>query len=272
MLVSWIITARLPPLIKNHQNYLKFTSIGIMTIVLLLSVRTVLRNHVWKDNFTLFTSDVLVSENSIKCNVAAGGEWMKKADTETDSVKKDRMYKSAFTYLEKAIQLYPKATNGYILYGNAFATYRKEPKMAIDQYLKVLAYDPYETNAYGNTVKVLNSIDNAKETDYKISVYNKLLIIQSDNSEVNYHLGKLYGQYKNNLDSSAFLLERSINLDPGNVSAYKDLGIVYSLQGNFQKALTTLYMAQKLAPDDQFIRQNILTTTKIMKVSEKKKL
>ncbi|MCX6278196.1 MAG: hypothetical protein NT004_08870 [Bacteroidetes bacterium] len=264
LILAWFVMVKLPMLIKDKIRYSKVAAVILLTVILLFSLRTVLRNEVWKDNFTLFTSDVLVSRNSVKCNIAAGGELMKKAETETDSIKKQKMYQLSFSYLEKAIGLYPKATNGLILYGNAIATHRKDLKLAITQYLKVLAYNPYEDNAFGNTLKVLNSIDNAQESDYKISIYSRLFAINPNNSDVNYSLGKIYGQYKGNLDTASYFLERSIQFSPDYLPAYKDLGIVYSLKRNYQKALSTFSQAQKFAPNDQEIKKNITTTLQIM--------
>jgi tetratricopeptide (TPR) repeat protein len=180
------------------------------------------------------------------------------------------MYETAIGYLEKAINLYPKATNGYILYGNALAVHRKDLKGAVEQYLKVLSYAPFETNAYNNALKVLNSVDNSKETDYKLEVYTRLFSINPENSEVNYYLGKLNGQFKGNLDTSAYFLERTLRFTPDNVAAYKDLGIVYSLSGKYTEALAVFSRALKLAPDDQMLRQNYLISRQAMQSNPKK--
>jgi len=270
ILVAWFITVKLPSVFPDHVKCTKITILSLLTVVLVFSFRTVSRNEVWKNNFTLFTSDVLIARNSIKCNIAAGGEWMKKAETESDSNLKAKMYQMSFNYLEKAIGEYPKATNGLLLYGNAIATYKKDYKMAIEQYLKILEYNPYEKNAFGNTLKVLNSIDNAKEAAYKLSIYSRLFSINTENSDVNYYLGKIFGQYMGNLDTASYFLERSLKISPEYMPAYKDLGIVYSLKGNYQMALSTFSKAQKLSPDDQEIRRNIITTFQIMQKTSKK--
>lgn len=271
MAFTYLLTVKVPPYFQSQKHFEKISLVMLITILLLFSIRTITRNEVWKDNFTLFTRDVLVASNSIKCNIAAGGEWMKIAEKETDSVNRILIYEKSLGYLEKAISLYPKATNGLILYGNALATYKKNPKQAIDQYLKVLDYNPNEKHALGNILKVLNSIDNAKELDFKIAVYAQLWKFNPNDYDVNYTLGKLYGQFKGNLDSSTYFLERSLSLAPDNVAAYKDLGIVYSLKGDFQKALETFSKANGLAPDDRSVLQNIMITKRLMQQREKNK-
>ena len=57
-------------------------------MVLLLvgySAKTITRNPIWHNNFTLFTHDVQYSTNSAKLQTAAGGELIAEADR-TDSV------------------------------------------------------------------------------------------------------------------------------------------------------------------------------------------
>jgi tetratricopeptide (TPR) repeat protein len=142
--------------------------------------------------------------------------------------------------------------------------YKQDHKKAIEQYFKVLDFDPYNRNAYTNSILVLGSIDNTRETAYKISALKHLYAINPDNADVNYNLGKMYGQFLGNTDSSCYFLERSISLNSGNISAYKDLGIVYSMRGEYNKALDVFSRAQKLDPSDQQVRQNIMITNQIM--------
>jgi len=233
-------------------------------VLLIFTIRTFVRNSAWKDNFTLFTTDVKVSANSVKCNVSAGGDYQKKAALETDTAKKAEYYRLSLNYLERAISIYPNAGNGLLLYGNGLSLYKKEHKLAIVQYLKILDFDPYNQNAFSNTLQVLNSIDSKLEPDYKISVLKQLFAKNPENADVNYNLGKLYGQFKGNPDSACYFLERSINLNPTNISVHKDLGIVYSMKGEYTKALDIFSRAGKLDPSDNQIRQNIQITLHLM--------
>jgi len=269
LIIAFLISEELPLIIKNDTSYKNFASGLLLVILILFTIRTYTRNWVWKDNFTLFTTDVLVSENSIKCNVSAGGDYQKQAGLETDPAKQSEDYQHSIEYLEKAIRIYPKALNGLILYGNVLSLYKRDHKQAIVQYLKALDLDPYNKSAFTNTIKVLGSLDNSMETDYKLRILKYLNAIIPDNSEVNYSLGKLYGQFKGNLDSSSYFLERSLNLNSANIAAYKDLGIVYSMKGEYTKALDVFSRAQKLDPSDEEIRQNILITHQIMEHKRK---
>ncbi|MDP1623763.1 MAG: tetratricopeptide repeat protein [Bacteroidales bacterium] len=269
IIVACLISDKLFRVIKK-EGLFKQLATGILLITLMLfTIKTYTRNKAWKDNFTLFTTDVLVSENSVKCNISAGGDYQKKAGTETDPAKQAEYYGLSMQYLEKAIKIYPKAINGLVLYGNGLTLYKKDYKGAIEQYFKVLAFDPFNKNAYTNTLQVLGSLDNGMESDYKVRILKQLYAINPENPDVNYILGKLYGQFRGNLDSASYFLERSINFNSGNIAVFKDLGIVYSMKGEYAKALDVFSRAQKLDPSDQQIRQNIQVTYNIM--NQKKK-
>jgi len=264
LILGSLITQRLPAVIKNGLLFKQVTSVLMVVILALFTLRTVTRNRAWKDNFTLFTTDVLVSENSVKCNISAGGDYQKKAESEADPVKKAGDYQLSMKYLEKALSIYPNAVNGLVLYGNVLTLYKKEYKQAIRQYMKVLDLEPFNKNAYSNTLQVLGSLDNGRESYYKIDVYKHLYSLNPENPDVNYNLGKIYGQYRGNLDSACYFLERAIRLDPANLGVYKDLGIVYSMRGEYNKALEIFSKAQKLDPSDLQVRQNMQITLQIM--------
>lgn len=266
----YIIWYKIPVRIENKKVYYKVSVLFILLVLVLFSGRTITRNVVWKNNFTLFTSDVRVSENSIKCNIAAGGEWMNEADKQKDSLKRAQYYDLSLAYLQKAVGIYSKATNGLVLYGNALAKYKKDYKAAIAKYMQVLSYDPYEPNAFKNVLVVLNSLEDKKESAYKISVYKELMTINPNQAEVSYSVGKLYGQFLGNLDSSRYYLEKAYYLDSENSVICRDLGVVYGFLKDYQKSLTFLNKAHQLAPGDPSITANLGLTQKLLMQSKLK--
>ncbi|MCX6304736.1 MAG: DUF1736 domain-containing protein [Bacteroidetes bacterium] len=264
IIIAYLVADKLPLLLNKGTSYKNVATGMLLVVLVLFTFQTYSRNKAWKDDFTLFTTDVLVSENSIKCNISAGGDYQKKAGLETDPVKQADDYQHSVTYLEKALSIYPKAVNGLVLYGNVLALYKKDYKQSIVQYLKVLEVDPYNKNAFSNALQVLGSLESSRESAYKVGILKQLNSIDPNNADVNYNLGKIYGQFRGNLDSASYFLERSISLNPGSIAAYKDLGIVYSMKGEYTKALNIFSRGQKIDPSDQQIRQNIQITNQMM--------
>ena len=269
-IISYFLINISPKLVKSSKKSSEIILILFLVILLPYTLKTITRNFVWRSDFTLFSSDVLISENSLKCNTSAGGKFLEKAQLDQSPEEKEHDFGLAFKYLSKAISIYPYNNNSLILYGNALVFHGNDYKGAIDQYMKVLSFDPYDKNAFGNLIKVMAAVDDAKETDYKLSVFLKLNKMNSDNPDLNSLLGKLYGQYKGKLDSAAFYLEKASKLAPSNSAAFKDLGIVYGLQKHYDKALQAFQTALKLDPNDAQIQQNISITYGFIKHSNLK--
>ncbi|MFO7789103.1 MAG: hypothetical protein R6V32_00895, partial [Bacteroidales bacterium] len=74
-------------------------TIGVLLVIVmgLYSVKTIARNQAWKDDFTLFTTDVQTSDRSAKSNTSAGGKLLEKAKTLKDKQKADE-------YVDQAIE------------------------------------------------------------------------------------------------------------------------------------------------------------------------
>ena len=73
LIVGWwlylLATSKAPALQK--------TAVGVTAVIcLLFGIKTFTRNFTWKDDFTLFLTDVKTSDNSIKCNISAGGSCL----------------------------------------------------------------------------------------------------------------------------------------------------------------------------------------------------
>ena len=89
-------------------------------IALAFSVKTIVRNQVWVNDFTLFTTDVKTSSKSAKVLNAAGGALQTEAAKEKDPNKKKKMLEQAIVYLNEAVKIHPGYKNAYLLLGNTY--------------------------------------------------------------------------------------------------------------------------------------------------------
>ena len=184
---------------------------------------------------------------------------------------KEKYFRSAVKYLERGLEIYPENRNCLLLLGNAKALYEKDFKGAIRLYFQMMEIGGEDQNAISNTMQMLDNIDNAAETGFKIKILKQLDSIQSGNDRVNYFLGKLYGQFRGNLDSAEYYLNRSIMANPSFPDPYKDLGVIYGIRGNFEKAAEVLKKAADLDPEDQKVRENLALTRKIIEQQKRGK-
>ena len=264
LLMAYILVDVLPKYIKPVKLRPTLMQGLVLLILVPFGIKTFARNFAWKDDFTLFTTDVKISENSLKCTTSAGGKYMEKAQTDQSPIEKEKDFQLAIKYLNKAISIYPYNNNSLVLLGNALVFYKSDYKGAISQYMRVLQFDPYDKNAYSNLFKVMAMLNDGTETDYKMGILQGINKINADNPEANYLMGKLYGQYKGKLDSAEYFLVKATRLSPENPLPYKDLGIVYGMLKNYGGALQSFQAALKLDPTDAQVKQNIEITNHLI--------
>lgn len=103
-----------------------------------------------------------------------------------------------------------------------------------------------------------DSLRKTSQLDQAELVYKSLLGAQEQNKSgpVWYGLGKVAIE-RGDLKSAVTRLEKSIQVDPLNINAYSDLGLVYLLEGQKEPAYNTLMKANQLASGDTKIMANL---------------
>src|SRR5690606_16850421 len=147
VLLVWKFSAR-----KNENPAYEKIRPGLILvtlIVLAFGVKTIARNFVWKDNYTLFTTDVETSVRSAKLQNAAAGELISKATKMEDEAARRPILLKAKEHLLKALEVHPNYKNAYLLLGNA-SNYLEEYEQAIDLYQTALQLDPAYKDAINN--------------------------------------------------------------------------------------------------------------------------
>jgi len=243
---------------KDHKRVLTILQRSVLLLFLIgFSLLTISRNRAWKDDFTLFTTDVLVSENSTKCNTSAGGQLIERAQTIEDSAMKQAMFDRAISYLQKALDIYPGNKSSLLLLGNASVYAHQDIKGALDYYLTILRMDPAHKDAMTNALKVLKLIDSRKDAAYQVDIANKLRTFNPAGGELNYFLGVLYARYMGNIDTALYYMHIAEPANLNNAGFYKDLGVIYAIRGDFSEATSTFEKALSLDPNDQAVKQNL---------------
>ncbi len=205
----------------------KTLAFGVLGLILIMySVKTIARNRVWKNDYTLFTTDVKVSSNSAKALNAAGGSLVDAAFKEKNSVKKRKMLNQAIKYLNKAVTIHPKYKNAYLILGNA-NYFLKNYDRAITAYNKALNLSPNYNDAKKN-----------------------LAITYRD-------AGKYYGEKKHDLKKALKYLEKALGLDENDYETIRLYGVANAMAGNKLKALNQFKKALKLKPGNAGANLNL---------------
>ncbi len=205
---------------------LKILAIGIC---ILLSVKTFVRNFAWKDNYTLFTTDISTSENSAKLQCSVGGETLEKMRNEPNENIRSSGINEAIGHLKKSLVIHPTYKNPPLLLGNAYY-YLNNQDSAIYWYKQALQFDP----------------------NFKDAKQNLALAYRE--------AGKAAGQ-KQNIAKSIELLNQSLSINPNDGETYSYLGTAYGLAGQLPNCITALEKALAIRVNEND-KNNLITAYK----------
>lgn len=232
-------------------------------ICLLFGIKTFTRNFTWKDDYTLFLTDVKTSENSIKCNISAGGSslqlWKKH--------HKERDKRNAYNYLDKALQLDNNALNAYLLlselaylderpdlaYQAAHNATLIDPENPQGQYLLSLATQLQKSHE----IDPVNELLNQGKVDDAWREINKILEKDPDNIMAKNVKGNVLGRGYGRLDEALLIFKEIVETDPNFASAWENMGICYALKKDFDNAERCLLHALELSPDNDNVKLNL---------------
>ena len=224
----------------------------IMVIyVALLSFKTISRNVVWKNDFTLFTTDVNTSPNSAKVRNAAGGAMIAKSIEITNSEQQQELLDNAIIHLNEATSIHPKYKEAHFLKGNAFA-YLNNYDAAILSYEKALEINPYYDPAIQNLNSVLRSAATyfgSQKGDFNRSLEYLTKAHQNNPTEFETLslLGTAWGSSGNHEKAIQFF-ELAIQQKPNVATTYVNLGIALSNAGKPEDANLQFTKALELDP------------------------
>jgi len=212
-------------------------SLGVASVlVLLYSFKTVDRNFAWETDETLALTDIKVSSESAKCNMAAGLAKIDLSKEEKSEAKKKILLLEGVKYLRRSLEIYPTYFPPMILSGNAYSML-KEYKTAYSFYENCLRMSPRDNNTLQNLEYVAQEA--TADGQFEIAKDAMLLYLKyrEGNAGINEKLGELYGK---NLQQPAIglpYLIRANELNPNDDGIVQKIGVAYALSGNNNEAI-----------------------------------
>jgi tetratricopeptide (TPR) repeat protein len=258
IIVAWFIHYIIEKELLKQRNL----EIALGVIFLLLSIKTISRNTVWKDDFTLFTNDVEISKNSAKSNTSAGGLLMEEAIKPKNKEIKNEYLDRSIQYLHRAVKIHPTYVDALILLGNAKWERYASVDSAFKYYELVLKrypkFDKVYINLFDSEIKV--EFEKGERADQNLEILNTVKKYDPENYKVNYYLGRNYGRFKNDLKTSKHYFEKALSIDSTQIEIYKDLGVVYGMSKEFDKSAHALTKAISIDPKDPALKMNLVMT------------
>lgn len=260
----FIMAIFLSPLL-NNKKYSKISLLVLLLVVISYSAKTITRNTAWKDDLTLFTTDVKTSFNSAKSTCSAGGKLLEAAKANNVPDEKNLQLEQSLYYLRQSIRIYPEYTEANLLLGNCHFEFDNFDS-TLYYYKKVLQRAPMHEQALQNLQIVLNKIN---DTDTKLAYLLDFYAINSVDYNINYKLGQTFGKEKGDIGKAVFYLERAVKIDPNKKESLKDLGVAYGMSGKLDDAIAMLKKALQIDPNDYQTYINIgITLQRLGKMEE----
>ncbi len=219
-------------------------AIFLILVSAAFSVKTVLRNADWKDNTTLFLTDIKVSPNSAKIQAAVASVLEDEAKEKRDPARRQRLMDEAIGHFKKALEIYPEHSLAWFGLGNLLSGLGKERAAeAIQCYRHVLALEPEKAVAYRNlalNAEQLGDYETALEGIRRYRSF-KPADVEAGLRESNYLAQS--GQ----IEQAASVREELVRANPRNAQLWSDTAMFFANRAhNYPKAVEYLHQAMQL--------------------------
>ena len=155
IIISRFIKPEAPDKIISNFNsftseYIKPLSV-VLVIVIFFGIKTIARNAEWKNNYTLYTTDVKKVPDSAHMlfylsNYITSDEYLA---TLPDSAARNKSYREAQGYLTRSVTIYPQYADGYQRRGYIYNKLG-DPVKAENDYKAALQANPTHPIVYNN--------------------------------------------------------------------------------------------------------------------------
>ena len=196
-----------------------------LVVFVLYSGKTISRNTAWKNDYTLFTTDIEHSPHSAKLNNAVSGVMQDEVKRLPDVFQRLSMLEQARQHSITAVGLHPTYHSAWLLLGNANVMLCENALQRLDQ-------------TTGNDRNVLVQQAMAYN-DQGLAAYDEVVRWKPDHKSIQQNFGvayrtrgKLLGQYMGDLNKSIAALERAIGYLPEDSEARRLIGVAYGILGS----------------------------------------
>ncbi len=205
---------------------------GVVTAA--YGAKTVSRNVVWKNNWTLFTNDVKLAPNSTRTHYYLGNYMTRPENIGVDPADTARMHAvldSGIVELKRAVEIFPGFCDVYKQLGVAYGK-KGESRTAFDYYKQAIECNPTDAPAHSNIGTIYFELG---EYQQALNAFKKAVQLDPNYTEALVNLGSSYGMLQQ-YDQALHYLHKCIRTDPGYTEAYFFLGITYRFKGDQQNA------------------------------------
>jgi tetratricopeptide (TPR) repeat protein len=244
--------------IKREMSFPEFVNnkvvLGLVVVLCLaFAGLTYARNADWKDNYTLFKTDLSRMPENTRLNYYYGNELAENTfHEEKDTVKQKEILHESIACLNKSLAIYPKYTDAYTELGTAYLNLRQYDSAAMN-FKIAISQSPYQSIAANNLGTVYLRTNQIPEA---IEAYKLAIKIKADFVQAYCNLGSCYMRVKK-FDSAIFSLNQCLAIDPGYTEAYMQLGLAYYFDNKFEQSEPFFKKVLEMTPTDVNAANNL---------------
>ena len=273
---------------KSRPNRDQLLLIVSAAITLFFVARTVIRNPAWKDNLTLFTTDVHNSPNSAKVRTAAAGALVDFSEQETNPAERNKMLREAITHATEAVRIYPEHGNAWLILGNAHFKFNENYAEALKCFQTAIRFRPGMLEPHQNAAVTSSKMkqyqladyyykrcsqirpsqaifwyerginyENWNKPDSALMMYEQTVKMEANNSDAIGKIGMIYGKFKQDFAKAIEFGQRAMAISPEKEWLYENVGIAQAMSGNPQAAIQTFEKGLQQSPNSAKLYQNL---------------
>ena len=216
--ISFVLAWGLNAFFKRRKKLTAAPFYAIGMLCAILAVITFNRNFAWKDNYTLFTTDIHTSTRSAKLHNAVAGELSTRSPDIFDEAERNSKLERALVHTNTALEIHPRYKNAMLIRGNILF-YLRRFEEAIEAYQQALMIDPQYEDARRN-----------------------MGIAYRDG-------GRYFGEQMGNIPRALEFLELAAEVLPDDYETLRLLGVAHGFSGNHQNAISYFQRAANAEPE-----------------------
>lgn len=217
---------------------------GLVILVgclVLFTGRTIARNSVWLDNFSLWLSTTRQNPWAVEAQYSLGHAYQMRG-----------MTNEAIRAYKRALRLNPDYFDAHVNLGRAYLDLDL-PRKAIEEFMIAARIDPDKPIVYYNL-----GVAYTKLSDDRSAINNYMRAIQLEPQYVDAYnsLGGIFARLGDTERARTYWHE-AVRVDPTFAQGYANLGSLYANIGDKEKARYYWYKALQIDPDYEKVKQDL---------------
>ncbi len=218
----------------------------LVPLVVICSTLTIARNFDWKDEYTLYKTDVEHSPNDARLYHYIGTAIAETVyPKETDTTKQKELDKESIVYLRKSLEIYPDYSEAHIELGRIFDR-AKMFDSALVHDIRGVELSPNNATAFNNLGSVYLAKANYQQA---ANLFNKSIALKPDFKYAYYNAARAYKQIQK-YDSAVMYFRGMINLDPSFPDAYQELATTFYQMQRYDSCEFYIKRVLEMKPND----------------------